>query len=42
MLSIFHVLVSSSEKCQVSCPFLDQGVVVALVEFSKFSVFSGY
>ena len=34
-------LVSSLEKCQVFCPFLDQGIV-ALVEFSKFSIFSGH
>ena len=34
-------LVSSLEKCHVFCPFLDEGVVVALVEFLKFSIFYG-
>ena len=35
-------LVSSLEKCQVFCPFLDEGVVVALVEFLKFCIFYEY
>ena len=35
-------LVSSLEKRHSFCPVLDEGVVVALVQFLKFCIFYGY